>query len=129
MAKLKRGTVLWSYLSLFHVSRNVVFRKHRSIVELSHFYSSLTTSFVLEILPNESQDALNPPLDFSIQPLDIFYASLGSPLNEQVEDEQVNYELPNFELGSPTPIPPEDLPQDIPSSYSTQVRSIPTQLR
>ena len=114
---------------MFHVSQNAVFRKHRSIVELSHFYSSLTTSFVLEILPNESQDALNPPLDFSIQPLDIFYASLGSPLNEQVEDEQVNYELPNFELGSPTPIPPEDLPQDIPSSYSTQVRSIPTQLR
>ena len=93
MAKLKWGTVLWSYLSLFHVSQNAVFRKRRSIVELCYFYSSLTTSFVLEILPNESQDALNPPLDFSIQPLDIFYASLGSPLNEQVEDEHVNYKL------------------------------------
>ena len=95
---------------MFHVSQNVVFQEHRSVVELSHFCSSLTTSSVLEILPNESQDALDSPLDFSIQPPDIFYASLGSPLNEQVEDEQVNYELPNFELGYPTPTSPEDLP-------------------
>ena len=83
----------------------------------------MTTSYVLEIFPNESHvpstNTLDPPLDFSIQPLDIFYASSG-----QVEDEQVDDELPHFELGSPTPAPLEDLPQDIPPRHSTRVRSI-----
>ena len=58
------------------VSRNVVFWEHRLFVELSHFRSSLTTSSILEIFPDESlipsTNPFDPPLDFS---LDIFYAS------------------------------------------------------
>ena len=58
-------------------------------VELSHFRSSLTTSSVLEIFPNESlipsTNTLDPILDFSIQLPDIFYAS-----PKQIEDEQVD---------------------------------------
>ena len=92
-------------------------------VELSHFRSSLTTSSVLEIFldesPVSSTNTFDPPLDFSIQPLDIFYAS-----SRQVEDEQVDDELPHLEPGSPAPAPLEDPPQDIPSSHSTRVRSI-----
>ena len=45
-----------------------------------------------------------------------------------MEDEQVEDELPNPELGSPTPASPEDLTQDIPPRHSTRVRSIPTHL-
>ena len=94
-------------------------------VELFHFRSSLTTSFVLEIFPDESlvpsTNIIDPPLDFSIQPPDIFYAS-----PRQVEDEQVDDELPHLELGSPAPAPLKDPPQDIPPCHSTQVRSIPT---
>ena len=41
-----------------------------------------------------------------------------------MEDEQVDDELPNFELGSPAPTPLGDLPQDIPPRHSTQVRFI-----
>ena len=96
-------------------------------VELSHFRSSLTTSSILEIFLEESHipstNTLNPPLDFFIQPPDIFYASPQSPSNEQVEDEP-----PNPKLGSPTPVPLEDLAQDIPPCHSTQVRSIPAHL-
>ena len=44
-----------------------------------------------------------------------------------MEDEQVEDELPNPELGSPTLALPEDLAQDIPR-YPTRVRSIPTHL-
>ena len=44
-----------------------------------------------------------------------------------MEDEQIEDELPNPELGSPTLALPEDLAQDIPR-YSTRVRSIPTHL-
>ena len=66
-------------------------------VELSHFRSSLTTSSVIEIFPDKSlvpfTNTFDPPLDFS---LDIFYAS-----PRQVEDEQVNDELPHLEPGSP----------------------------
>ena len=93
-------------------------------VELSHFRSSLTTSSILEIFSDESlvpsTNTFDPPLDFSP---DIFYA-----FPRQVEDEQVNDELPHLEPGSPTPAPPEDPPQDIPSRHSTRVRSIPTYL-
>ena len=93
-------------------------------VELFHFRSSLTTSSVLEILPDESlapsTDTFDHPLDFSP---DIFDAS-----PRQVEDEQVDGELPYLELGSPVPASPEDPPQDIPPRHSTQVRSIPTHL-
>ena len=45
-----------------------------------------------------------------------------------MEDEHVKDELPNPELGSSTPAPPEDLTQDIPPCHSTRVRSIPTHL-
>ena len=59
----------------------------------------------------------------SVQPPDIFDLFPSSPFNEQVEDE-----LPNPELGSPTLAPPEDLAQNIPPCHSTRVRSIPTHL-
>ena len=45
-----------------------------------------------------------------------------------MEDEQVENELPNLELGSPAPAPPEDHAQDIPPRHSTRVRSIPAHL-
>ena len=96
-------------------------------VELSRFCSSLIASFVLEIFLEKSHvpstNTLDPPLDFSIQPPDIFDASPG-----QVEDEQVDDELPYLEPGSPAPALPEDPPQDIPPRHSTRVRSIPTHL-
>ena len=106
------------------ISRNVVFWEHRLFVELSHFRSSLTTSSVLENFPDESlvpsTDTFDSPLDFSP---DIFDAS-----PRQVEDEQVDDELPYLEPGSPVPAPPEDSPQDIPPRHLTRVRSIPTDL-
>ena len=93
-------------------------------VELSHFCSSLTTSSVLEIFPDKSlgpsTNTFDPPLDFS---LDIFDAS-----PRQVEDEQVDDELPHLKPGSSAPTLPEDPPQDIPPRHSTRVRSIPTHL-
>ena len=96
-------------------------------VELSHFRSSLTTSSVLEIFPDESHvsstNTLDPPLDFSIQTLNIFYAS-----PRQVEDEQVDDELPHLEPGSLALAPLEDPLQDIPPPHSTRVRSIPAHL-
>ena len=96
-------------------------------VELSHFRSSLTTSSVFQIFPNEahvpSTNTLDPPLDFSIQPPDIFYT-----FSRQVKDEQVDDKLPHLEPGSPTPAPLEDPPQDIPPHHSTQVKSIPAHL-
>ena len=93
-------------------------------VKLSHFRSLLITFSILEIFPDESHvpstNTFNPPLDFSP---DIFYAS-----PRQVEDEQVDDELPHLEPGSPAPTPPEDPPQDIPPHHSTRVRFIPTHL-
>ena len=106
------------------VSRNVIFWEHRLFVEISHFRSSLTTSSVLELFPDESlvrsTNTFDPPLDFSA---DIFYAS-----PRQVEDEQVDDELPHLKPGSLAPAPPEDHPQDITPYHSTRVRSIPTHL-
>ena len=93
-------------------------------VEISHFHSSLTTSFVLEIFPGESlvpsTNTFDHPLDLS---QDIFYAS-----PRQVKDEQVDDELPHLEPGSPALAPLEDPPQDIPPCHPTRVRSIPTHL-
>ena len=54
---------------------------------------------------------------------DIFDAS-----PRQVEDKQVDDELPYLEPGSPTPAPLEDPPHTIPPRHSTRVRSIPTHL-
>ena len=45
-----------------------------------------------------------------------------------MEDEQVENELPNPELGSHAFASLEDLAQDIPPRYSTRVRPIPTHL-
>ena len=45
-----------------------------------------------------------------------------------MEDEQVEGELPNPELGSLAPAPPDDHTQDIPPRHSTRVRSVPTHL-
>ena len=88
------------------ISRNVIFWEHRLFVELSHFRSSLTTSSVLEIFPDESLippiNTLDPPLDLSPDTFD------ASP--RQVEDEQVDDELPHLEPGSPAPAPLEDPP-------------------
>ena len=93
-------------------------------VELSHFRSSLTTSPVLEIFPDESfvpsTNTFDPHLDFS---LDIFDTS-----PRLVKDAQVDDELPHLEPGSPAPTPSKNPPQDIPPRHSTQVRSIPTHL-
>ena len=107
---------------------------NRSFVELSHFHASLSSSSVLDLFlyeahipsvatPDPLVAFLDSPVDNSVQPpvvLDPFSSSL---FNEQVEDE-----LPNPELGSPTPAPLEDLAQDIPPRYSTLVRSIPIHL-
>ena len=117
------------------ISRNVVFWEHRSFVELSHFRASLSSSFVLDLFPDEAHilfvttldplvAALDSPVDLSIQPADILDPFLSSPFNEQVEDEHVKDELPNPELGSPATAPPDDLAQDIPPHHSTQIRSI-----
>ena len=65
----------------------------------------------------------DPLIDFFVQPQDIFDTSPRSPSNEQVKDEPHN-----LELGSPAPAPSENLAQDIPSHYSTRVRSIPAHL-
>ena len=98
--------------------------EHRLFFELSHFRSFLTTSSVLEIFPDESivpfTNTFDPPLDLSP---DIFDAS-----PKQVEDEQVDDELPQLEPGSLAPASPEDALQDIPPRHSTRVRSIPTHL-
>ena len=93
-------------------------------VELSHFCSSLTNSFVLEIFPDvsliPSTNTFDPPLDFSLEIFDT------SP--RQVKDEQVDDELPHLKPGSLAPALPEDPPQDIPPLHSTRVRSIPAHL-
>ena len=116
------------------VSRNVVFWEHRSFVEFSHFRGSLSSSSVLDLFPEEvhipsvtTPDppvvALDSPVDFSIQPPDILDPFPSSLFNEQVENE-----LPNPELGSSAPAPPEDHAQDIPPRHSIRVRSIPAHL-
>ena len=45
-----------------------------------------------------------------------------------MEDEQVEDELPNPELGSLAPALPDDHAPDIPPRHSTRVRSIPAHL-
>ena len=45
-----------------------------------------------------------------------------------MEDEQVEDEPPNLELGFAALAPPKDLSQDIPPHHSNQVRSIPAHL-
>ncbi|XP_075645560.1 uncharacterized protein LOC142616631 [Castanea sativa] len=69
--------------------------------------ASLSTALLVlpKIFPHESHvpstNTLDPPLDFSIQPPDIFYASPRSSSNEHMEDELVDDKLPHFEPGSP----------------------------
>ena len=61
------------------ISCNVVFWEHSSFVELSHFCASLSISFVLDLFLDESHIpsivAHNPPINFYVQPPDIFDAS------------------------------------------------------
>ena len=91
-----------------------MFWEHRSFVELSHFRASLSSSFVLDLFPDEAHIpnpsiaapdpfvvAPNPPVaapdypvvapdspvDFFIQPPDILDPFPSSPFNEHVEDE------------------------------------------
>ena len=132
----------WCYDLVSHrlcISRNVVFWERRSFVELSHFHASLSSSSVLDLFPDGAHipSVATPDLlvaapdshvDFSIQPPDILDPFPSSPFNEQVEDKMVEDELPNPELGSLAPAPPEDLTQDIPPRHSTRVRSIPAYL-
>ena len=127
--KTQKGHRCYDFVSHhLRISCNVVFWEHCSFVELSHFRASLSISFVLDLFPDEphipSIAAPNPPIDFFVQPSDIFYAFLGSPFNEHVEDEQVEDELPNLKLGFLAPPPLENLAQDIPPRHLTLVRSI-----
>ena len=75
------------------VSRNVVFWKHCSFVELSHFHASLSSSSVFDIFLEEAHipsvvapdpPIIDPdsPIDFSIQPPDILDPFPSSPFNE-----------------------------------------------
>ena len=93
-------------------------------VELSHFRSSLTTSSILEIFSDESlvpsTNTFDPPLDF--------FPNIFNVSPRQVEDEQVDDELPHLKPGSLALAPPEDPPQDIPSRHLTRVRFIPAYL-
>ena len=81
-------------------------------MELSHFCASLSSSSILEIFLDEAHIPFvatpDPSIDFSIQPPDIFDPFPSSPFNELVEDEQVEDKLPNPELGSLAPAPPDD---------------------
>ena len=98
---------------------------YRSFVELSHFHASLSTSSILNLFPDESHIpsivALDPPIDFSIQTLDIFI--LDHPLMNRWKMNRLK--PPSPELGSPTSASPEDLAHYIPLHHSTWVRSIP----
>ena len=102
------------------ISRNVVFCEHCLFVKLSHFCVFLSSSSVLDLFSNEAHisfvAAPDPPVvaryfsvDFSIQPPDIIDPFPSSPFNEQMEDKQVEDNLPNPELRSLAPAPPEDL--------------------
>ena len=138
MAKLKRGIGVMILSLIIRISHNVVFWEHHSFVELSHFRASLSSS-VLDLFLDEAHilfvATLDPPVaapdspvDFSVQPQNILNSFPSSPFNDQVEDEQVEDELLNLELGSPAPTPPEDLAQEIPPRHLTRVRSIPIHL-
>ena len=91
------------YNLIFHrlrVSCNVVFWEHRSFVELSHFSTSLSSSSVLDLFPDEAHIpfviapdppivasdppvvAPDSPIDFSIQPPDILDPFPSSQFNE-----------------------------------------------
>ena len=78
-----------------------------NIAELSHFRASLSSSSILDLFPDETHIPFvatpdppvvvpNSPIDFSVQLPDILDPFPSSPYNEQVEDEQVENELPNF---------------------------------
>ena len=112
--KTQNGYRCYDHVSnRLHISRNVVFWEHFSFIELSHFHAFLSTSSILDLFSDEphisSIVASDPPIDFSIQPPDIFDASPRSPFNEQVEDEYVKDEPPNPKLGSTAPALPKNL--------------------
>ena len=86
----------WCYDPVSHrllISRNVVFWEHHLFVELSHFRASLSSSFVLDLFPNEAHIpsivapnlpvvAPDSPVDFFVQPLDIIDPFPNSTFNE-----------------------------------------------
>ena len=90
--KTQKGHRCYDFVSHhLRISCNIVFWEHCSFVELSHFRASLSISFVLDLFLDElhipSIAAPNLPIDFFVPPSNIFYAFLGSPFNEHVEDE------------------------------------------
>ena len=121
MVKLKRGISVMIPCLIVFVSPAMLYR---SFVELSHFHASLSTSSILNLFPDESHIpsivALDPPIDFSIQTLDIFI--LDHPLMNRWKMNRLK--PPNPELGSPASASPEDLAHYIPLHHSTWVRSI-----
>ena len=92
LGKTQKGYQCYDLVSHhLHVSRNVVFWERHSFVKLSHFHACMSTSFVLELFPDEQHIpyivALDPLIDFFVQPPNMIDASPRSPSNEQVEDE------------------------------------------
>ena len=138
MAKLKRGIgVMIISLIVFISPAMLSFGNIASLSSSLIFVLPYLPPLFLDLFPNEAHIpsvaapdplvvALDFLVDFSFQPPDIIDPFPSSPFNEQVEDEQVEVELPNPnpELGSLALAPPEDLAQDIPSHHSTRVRSI-----
>ena len=127
IVKLERGTgVMILSLTVF-VSLTML--SFRNTVTLSSSFTSVPPYLPPSVLnlfldePNiHSIIAPNPPIEFFVQPSNIFDASPRSPSNEQVEDEQVENKLPNFESRSLT-LPPLEILHNTPR-HLTQVRFI-----
>ena len=127
MVKLKRGTSVMILSLTIFVSLAML--SFRNIATLSSSLTSVPPYLPPSVLnlfldePNiHSIIAPNPPIEFFVQPSDIFDASPRSPSNEQVEDEQVENKLPNFESRSLT-LPPLEILHNTPR-HLTQVRFI-----
>ena len=85
------------------ISYNVVFWEHRSFVKLYHFHTSLSTSPVLDLFPDEphipSIVTLDSSIDFFVQPPDIFDASPRFPLMNKWEMNRSKMSHPTLSLG------------------------------
>ena len=114
--KLKRGTgvmilSLTVFVSLTMLSFGNTATLSSSLTSVPPYLPPSVLNLFLDEPNIHSIIAPNPPIEFFVQPSDIFYASPRSPSNEQVEDEQIEDKLPNFEPGSLTLAPLEDLAQ------------------
>ena len=105
MVQLKRGIGVMILSLIIFVSLAML--SFGNIATLSSSLTSVPSCLPLSVLnrfldePNiPSIISPNPPIEFFVQPSDIFDAFPRSPFNEQVEDEQVEDKLPNFEPGS-----------------------------